>query len=143
MSLSDSRSLRICAGIVAGAITWHVVLGASMGLLRLLWPAYDAAYPDRDYTLLMLWVRLVVFSGTVIVTGVAAARIGRDQRLAWLAGLVILGFSIPPHLYPGTIWDEYPPWYHLTWLLSILPLAIASGRISRRWEGRVPSPATA
>jgi hypothetical protein len=68
MVLGGKRVFRSLVAICAGALTWHLVLGTSMGTLRLLWPAYDAAYPDRDYTLVMLWVRLVVFSVTVIVT---------------------------------------------------------------------------
>lgn len=141
MTLGSSRVLRTIVAICAGALTWHVVLGASMGILRLLWPAYDAAYPDRDYTLVMLWVRLVVFSVTVVATGTAAVLVGRDERLAWVAGLAILAFSIPPHFYPGYIWYEYPPWYHYTWLLAIVPLCLASGPISRRFSTRLSSAA--
>jgi len=112
-----------------------------MGILRLLWPAYDAAYPERDYTLVMLSVRLVVFSVTVFVTSTTAVLVGRDERLAWLAGLAILVFSIPPHFYPGYIWHEYPPWYHYAWLFSIVPLSVASGLISRQWGTRASGPA--
>jgi hypothetical protein len=143
MALAEGRALRILLAIGAGAFTWHLVLGASMGILRLLWPAYAAAYPERDYTLAMLWVRLVVFSVTVIVTSATAVLIGRDERLAWLVGLAILGFSIPPHFYPGSIWLEYPPWYHYTWLLLILPNALASVPIARRWRTLGPRAASA
>ena len=103
MALVSDRIPRSLIAIGAGALTWHVVLGTSMGILRLLWPAYDAAYPDRDYTLVMLWVRLVIFSVTVLATSATAVLVGRDGRLAWVAGLAILGLSIPPHLYPGYI----------------------------------------
>jgi hypothetical protein len=143
MALGDNRGLRILVAIGAGALTWHLVLGASMGILRLLWPAYDAAYPERDYTLAMLWVRLVVFSVTVIATSTTAVLVGRDERLAWLSGLAILGFSIPPHFYPGYIWLEYPPWYHYAWLLSIVPLALASVPIGRKRGTSSPRPAAA
>jgi hypothetical protein len=141
MALGDNRVFRSLVAICAGALTWHLVLGTSMGILRLLWPAYDAAYPDRDYSLVMLWVRLVVFSVTVIATSTTAVLVGRDERLAWVAGLAILGLSIPPHLYPGHIWHEYPPWYHYAWLLSIVPLSLASGPIVRRWGTRDSEPA--
>ena len=135
-ALGEGRAFRTVVAIGAGAVTWHLVLGGSMGILRLLWPAYDAAYPDRDYTLAMLWVRLVVFSVTVIATSATAVLVGRDERLVWVAGLAILGFSIPPHFWPGHVWYEYPPWYHYTWLLSIVPLSLASGQILRGWRAR-------
>ena len=51
---------------------------------------------------------------------------------------MIIGLSIPPHLYPGHIWAEYPPWYHYAYLILILPIAVASGRISSRSRGEVP-----
>jgi hypothetical protein len=143
MALRDNRALRFLLAIGAGALAWHLVLGASMGILRLLWPAYDAAYPERDYTLAMLWIRLAVFSVTVIATSTTAVLVGRDERLAWFAGLAILGFSIPPHFYPGSVWSEYPPWYHYTYLLSIVPLAVASRPIRRRWVTRLSRPAAA
>jgi hypothetical protein len=136
MALGDNRVLRFLVAICAGALAWHIVLGTSMAILRLLWPAYDAAYPERDYTLVMLWVRLVVFSVTVIATSTTAVLVGRDERLSWVAGLAILGLSIPPHLYPGHIWHEYPPWYHYAWLLSIVPLSLASTAIRRKWATR-------
>lgn len=125
MNRGNNQALRWLAAIGAAALTWHVVLGGSMGVLRLAWPAYDAAYPERDYTLAMLWVRLVVFSVSVVATSAVAVRVGRDRRLAWIAGFAILAFSLPPHLYPGTVWDQYPPWYHYTWLISIVPMAVA------------------
>lgn len=135
--------MRVLVAIGAGALAWHLVLGTSMGILRLLWPAYDAAYPERDYTLAMLCVRLAIFSTTTIVTGIAAVVVGRDERLAGVAGLAILGLSIPPHLYPGYIWNEYPAWYHYTWLLSIVPLSLASIPVRRKWEARRSEPAAA
>lgn len=138
MKLPNHGILRSAIAIGAGTLAWYAVLGTSMATLRLLWPAYDAAYPERDYTLGMLWVRLVVFSATVFATTATAVWVGRDGRLAWVAGLAILALSIPPHLLPGATWDAYPPWYHYTWLVSIVPLALASGRIAQRWIPREP-----
>jgi hypothetical protein len=143
MAVGDNRAFRVLVAIGAGALTWHLILGTSMGILRLLWPAYNAAYPERDYTLAMLWVRLVVFSATTMATSTTAVVVGRDERLAWVAGLAILGLSIPPHLYPGHIWNEYPAWYHYTWLLSIVPLSLASIPVRRRWGARRSEPAAA
>ena len=129
MAFTESRALRIPVSLVAGAFVWQVALASTMGLLRLAWPDYDAAYPDRAYTLSMLLTRLVVFSGVIAATSATAAVVARDRRLAWVAGLVILGFSIPPHLYPGHIWAEYPAWYHYAYLVLIVPVAVAAGTL--------------
>jgi len=86
----------------------------------------------------MLLVRLGVFSGVILATSMTAAIVARDERLAWIAGLVILALSVPPHFYPGHVWQEYPPWCHYAYLSSIPPLAILSGRLGRgsRWHAR-------
>ncbi len=123
--------LRAAAAIAAGGFVWWAVLGGAMLLLRTLWPAYGAAYPEKSYTLVMLFARLVIFSSTILAASAVATAIGRDRRLAWLAGAIILALSIPPHLYPGTVWDDYPPWYHFVYLASIVPLALVGGRLAR------------
>ena len=61
-----------------------------------------------------------------------ATLVAGDRRVAWVAGGLILAMSIPPHLYPGYVWDDYPVWYHVVYLLSILPIAAFTGRMIRR-----------
>ncbi len=141
--LNLTTAVRAAVAIAAGTAAWYLTLGGSMALLREVWPAYDAAYPDRAYTLPMLLVRLVVFSGVIAATSATAALVARDERLSWFAGLAILAFSIPPHLYPGHVWEEYPAWYHLWYLASILPIALVAGRLGRRWFARAPAPVAA
>jgi hypothetical protein len=85
----------------------------------------------------MLFVRLVIFSAMIAATAGVATLVARDTRIAWLAGGLILGVSIPPHLYPGHVWDDYPAWYHSVYLVSILPIAGLAGRWAAR-RGRDP-----
>jgi hypothetical protein len=76
----------------------------------------------------MLFVRLVIFSAMIAATAGVATLAARDKRVAWIAGGLILALSIPPHLYPGYVWNDYPAWYHIVYLLSILPIAVFAGR---------------
>lgn len=123
-----TRALRLLAAVALGAATWWAVLGVAFLLLRGVWPAYASAEPQKEYTLTMLIVRLLIFSTTIAAATGATAMLGRDERLAWFAGMVILMLSIPPHLVPGYVWDDYPAWYHLVYLASILPISWAVGR---------------
>jgi hypothetical protein len=68
----------------------------------------------------------------IVATSSVATLVAGDKRVAWVAGGLILALSIPPHLYPGYVWDDYPAWYHITYLLSILPLALFGGQAVRR-----------
>ena len=50
-------------------------------------------------------------------------------RAIRISGLVIFTFSIPPHLYPGTVWDDYPIWYHLFFLALVVPMHLVGGKL--------------
>ena len=125
-------ALRLVAGIAAGWGTSWVVLAGGFTLLRASWPDYALADPEKAYTLTMLFVRLVIFSSMIAATAGIATVVAGDKRLAWIAGGLILAVSIPPHLYPGTVWDDYPVWYHIVYLLSILPIALLGGSMAQR-----------
>jgi len=113
------------------AISW-VVLTGGFALLRVAWPDYASADTEKAYTLTMLIVRLFIFSSMIAATSAVATLVAGDKRLAWIAGGLILALSIPPHLYPGHVWDDYPAWYHIVYLLSILPIAVSTGRMVLR-----------
>jgi len=120
---------------VLAAVTSWVVLQGSFFLLKLAWPEYALAYPTRAYTVPMLLVRLVVFAAMIGATSVVATRVSRESVMPWGTGLIVLAVSIPDHLYPGYLWDAFPAWYHLSYLASILPVAVFAGRVFGVHEG--------
>jgi hypothetical protein len=126
------RVLRFAAGLAIGWATSWAVLGGGFALLRVAWADYALADPEKAYTLAMLFVRLVIFAAMIAATAGVATLVAGDRRVAWIAGGLILAISIPPHLYPGSVWDDYPAWYHIVYLLSILPIAGLAGRLVGR-----------
>lgn len=124
--------LRALAALPLGWATSWLVLNGGFALLRAAWPDYASADPEKAYTLAMLIVRLLIFSSMIAATSGIATLVAGDKRFAWIAGGLILAMSIPPHLYPGYVWDDYPAWYHIVYLLSILPCAVFAGRSVRR-----------
>jgi hypothetical protein len=58
--------------------------------------------------------------------------IGRARALGVLAGLlpgmILLAGFIPQHI---SLWDRFPVWYHLTFLLSLIPLTYLGGGVRR------------
>jgi len=124
--------LRFVAGLALGWATSWVILRGGFALLRVVWLDYALADPEKAYTLAMLFVRLVIFSAMIVATAGVATLVAGDKRVAWIAGGLILALSLPPHLYPAYVWEDYPAWYHIVYLLSILPIAAFGGRLVRR-----------
>jgi hypothetical protein len=44
-------------------------------------------------------------------------------------GILLIALFIPVHY---SLWDRFPIWYHLTFLVSLLPLAILGARLRPR-----------
>jgi hypothetical protein len=132
MGLKRSSALRLAAALALGWVTSSVILTGGFVLLRASWPDYALADSDRAYTLTMLFVRLVIFSSMIAATSGVATLVSGNKYISWVVGGLILAISIPPHLYPGYVWNDYPAWYHIAYLLSILPIAVAAGRTAQR-----------
>ena len=122
--------LRLAAGLALGWATSFVVLSGGFVLLRASWQDYALADPEKAYTLTMLFVRLFIFSSMIAATSVVATLVSGNKYIPWVTGGLIFAMSVPPHLYPGYVWDDYPVWYHIAFLLSIIPIAVATGRFA-------------
>jgi len=85
--------------------------------------------PEKAFTLTMLFARLIIFTALIAGTAGVATLVAGDRRVAWLVGGIILVLSLPQHLY--YVWDDYATWYHFVYLVTILPIAVYSGRAVR------------
>jgi hypothetical protein len=122
-------------GVVVGLMVWFATALVAGVLLRSLWPEYVAASGDMTFTLPMKLTRLSIGALATFAAGAVTALIGRSSRTAEITGAVLLVFFIPVHI---DLWDKFPIWYHLTFLTSLVPLAVVGGSIAR-W-GRRPEP---
>ncbi len=127
--------VRTIAGVVIELVTWFALGTIGFIGLRLEWPDYAAA--DKVFTATqsvlfdqsMLTARLSVAAAASIIAAWLAAFTLRDNRIAPLAGgLVLLALFIPNHIM---LWDKFPLWYHLTFLTSLPVLAFLGGKLSR------------
>jgi hypothetical protein len=50
-----------------------------------------------------------------------------------MPGLILLVMFIPQHIM---LWNKFPVWYHLTFLLSLVPLAYLGGAIRQPESSR-------
>jgi hypothetical protein len=121
------RSILAC---LAGLLTWAVVVTVINRLLRLSLPNYTAAERTLQFTLAMKWARLVMAIVTSMAAGAITAWISPSSRWAPLiVGIVVLAMFLPAHI---AIWSRFPVWYHLTFLLTIVPAVLVGALLSPR-----------
>ena len=119
------RSILAC---LAGLLTWAVVVTVINRVLRLSLPNYTAAEHTVQFTLGMKWARLLMAIVTSLVAGAVTRWISPSSRWAPLIlGSVVLAMFLPWHI---TNWSKFPMWYHLTFLLTIIP-AVFVGTLLR------------
>jgi hypothetical protein len=127
-------------GVLAGLVVW-VAIGSAAGLvLRATWPDYVAAAPTMKFTTPMKVARLSIGAFATLAMGWVIGGITRSITSVLVAGVLLLVIFIPQHI---ALWDKFPVWYHLTFLVSLVPLAYSGGKIAlrRRTYGRATADA--
>ena len=113
---------RFILACLAGLLTWAVVVTVINRVLRLSLPNYTAAEHTLEFTLGMKWARLLMAIVTSVLAGAVTGWISRSSRWALLiVGSVVLAIFLPVHI---AIWSKFPVWYHLTFLLTIIPAVL-------------------
>jgi len=121
------RSILAC---LAGLLTWVIVVSLINRLLRVSLPDYTAAEHTLQFTLAMKWARLVMAIVTSLVAGAVTGWISPSSRWApWAVGIVVFAMFLPVHI---AIWSKFPAWYHLTFLLTIIPSVLVGALLSTR-----------
>ena len=121
------RSILAC---LAGLLTWAVVVTVINRVLRLSLSNYTAAEHTLQFTLGMKWARLLMAIVTSLVAGAVTRRISPSSRWAPLiVGSVVLATFVPAHI---ALWSKFPAWYHLTFLLTIIPAVLVGALLTTR-----------
>ena len=118
---------RTTLGVVAGLAAWVTIASLAGVIMRGAWPEYASVADAMTFTLPMLLARLAIGALATLAAGLVTAIIARPSLLARLMpGVLLLVVFIPVHFM---IWDKFPVWYHLTFLVSLVPLTYVGGRI--------------
>ena len=121
------RSILAC---LAGLLTWAVVVSVINRVLRLSLPNYTAAEQTLQFTLGIKWARLVMAIVTSLVAGAVTRWISPSSRWPpFVVGSVVLAMFAPWHI---ANWSKFPAWYHLTFLLTIIPAVLVGALLPRR-----------
>ena len=121
--------VRTVLGVLAGVVTWVVlVIGIDIAMSHV-WPEYQVAKPMFAFTLPMMIARLVESTVALIVASVVTVRVAPASRAApWAFGILMLAFFAPFHY---TIWTKFPIWYHAYFLASLIAVPVVVSSISK------------
>jgi hypothetical protein len=112
----------------AGLVVWILVVSLLNRGLRLGLAGYTAAEPTMSFTLTMMAARLTIAALASLIGGAALGWIAPRARAAPLVlGAILVAVFVPVHVQ---LWSRFPPWYHLTFLLSLLPLVVLGARLA-------------
>jgi hypothetical protein len=78
----------------------------------------------------MKWARLLMAILTSLVAGAAARWISPSSRwVPLVVGSTVFAMFVPLHI---AIWSRFPVWYHLTFLLTIIPAVLVGALLPPR-----------
>ena len=120
---------RTVASVVGGLVAWVLIVTLLNFGLRLWLPGYAAAEPAMAFTLVMKIGRLAESALACLAAGALTRLIAPSSRAApWVVGLVLLACFVPIHIQ---LWSKFPIWYHLTFLLTLVPMVVLGASLRR------------
>ena len=120
---------RTVGGIVAGFFAWGLVATLLNFGLRAAIPGYHAAEATLQFTMAMKAGRLIEAAIASLAAGAVVGWIAPSTKWApWVVGVVILAMFLPMHVQ---LWNAFPVWYHLAFLVPLVPLVVLGGALVR------------
>jgi hypothetical protein len=125
--------LRQIGGVVVGVVAWFLIANVGNHVLRVTWPGYSEVEVAKTFTLGMLIARLLLGAISSLSAGFVAAWVTNRSVLAIraLAGLLLIMF-----LPVITLWEGFPPWYHVVFLASLVVVTLLGGLLYPRRRSR-------
>jgi len=131
--------VRIILGVIVGFIVWSVVWVGSEPTLAKFWPEYAAHSMDAEKALtnntpletsaVIALANLVRSFLTSIIAGYLAALVaGEYKRSTLILGVILVAVGIAVEYM---FWNVAPAWYHVLFVLFLLPMTILGGRMRR------------
>lgn len=130
---------RSIVAFIGGLATWVVVVSLINRGLRFGFEGYALAEPALQFTLGMMAARLAMAAVTSVVAGAVTKAIAPASSYApWALGVFLFVAFVPQHIW---LWQSFPIWYHLTFLLTLVPLVGFGSWLLQRTRARTaPAP---
>jgi hypothetical protein len=129
--------LRKIGGVVGGVVAWFLIANIANRVLHAAWPGYSQAEGAKTFTPGMLIARLFLGAICSLCAGVVAAWITNRSVLAIKSLASVLLVMFLPVI---TLWERFPPWYHVVFLTSLPVCTLLGGlfyprRMRQKHEG--------
>ena len=124
--------LRSALAVATGFVTWTVLFLGLAAAIRALVP--DAHGADGQVVETgVLWVYLALTVLASVAAGFVAARVATADhaRTVLVTGVVLLAVGLAVQI---SSWDLAPAWYNVAFLILLLPLTVAGGRLASASE---------
>ena len=130
--------LRMILGIVAGFIVWSIVWVGMDALLSAISPGWfgrifndfqNAVNRNEPFTPPVSVSVYLIFQSILcsLIAGFTAAAIAKENRKSTLAlGVLLLATGI---FVEAQHWNYFPLWYHLSFLILLIPATIFGGKL--------------
>jgi len=122
------RPLLLFLAVLAGLVAWTAIAIVGNFQIRALIPGYTAVEPSMAFTTPMLFSRLALAFVSTCGAGAICATAARSDKAAGVAlATTLLVVFVPMHI---SLWNKFPIWYHLVFLASLAPLALAGFKLA-------------
>jgi uncharacterized membrane protein YeaQ/YmgE (transglycosylase-associated protein family) len=120
--MTNPKTKPLIFGILAGLIAYAMIGSFGLFVLRISWADYAIASKDKSYTLTMMIFRLSVGILAAIIAGISATKIANNEgESAWFVGIILFCVGSYNHFFTS-VWTDYPVWYHLAFVIPIIPV---------------------
>jgi hypothetical protein len=119
--------LRIVLAIATGFIVWFVVATVGNFGIRWVFPGYTEVERGMQFSTGMLFARLALGAVASVAAGASCIVIGRNLQTAiYLFASLLLALFVLIHV---GLWANFPVWYHITFLGSLVPFVALGARL--------------
>jgi uncharacterized membrane protein (DUF485 family) len=132
--------LRIVLGVIAGFVLWSILWVGGDAVLSAISPGWwgrtslefraavenKTPYSLDSIVLILLLVKSVVIS---VISGFVTATIaGENAKSTLVLGILLVLFGI---FIQSIYWNYMPLWYHLSFLLLLIPMSMLGGKLRK------------
>lgn len=122
--------MRTILSIIAGFIVWSVIWVTADAVLRTAWTSYDESIKGMTFNSVMLIIPLVLSVTASIISGYVTAVTARENtRSTLILGIVLFIVGL---LVQISVWDKIPLWYHLAFLILLIPATVFGGKLNSK-----------
>ena len=119
--------LKKLTGVVVGFLVWSVLWIGSEFVVTAVAPGIAPGEDLSNVTTVYLALKLILSVVFSIASGYLAATVsGENSKSPKVLGIVLLAVGIGVQV---SIWTLLPVWYHISFLVLLLPATVFGGRI--------------